>query len=125
MSLDVGARFPFRETCNPDNPEEAFLWMLVALPGQNGAPLILPVEYLRLVSKRLWECGARPVADPVIKYRAPTGTEPHWASAPGTWVAADTPDPVPHPAKKAVSLLTAQQKAELLDALLAEQESQP
>lgn len=119
--IDTDFRFPRRENCDPTVPETAFLWMLVALPGQNGAPLIMPIEYLRLVSKRLWDCGARPVEAPTLKYKAPTGSEPHWAAAPGTWVDATEPDAEPQPMKRAASMLTAQQKAELLDLLLKEQ----
>ena len=75
--------FPLRENCDPTNPDEAFLWMLVALPYQTGAQLVMPVEYLQMVSRRLWECGARPAAAPTIKYRPPSGSEPNWMSAPG------------------------------------------
>lgn len=106
--------FPLRENCNPDNPEEAFLWMLVALPYQTGAQLVMPVEYLQLISKRLWDCGARPTAEPIIKYRPPSGSEPNWMSAPGRWVKASDPDPKPNPVRQAVAALTMQQRAELL-----------
>ena len=106
--------FPTRENCNPEDPYQAFLWMLVALPYQTGAQLVMPVDYLQLVSKRLWECGARPVTDPTVKYRPPTGCEPNWMSAPGRWVDVNDPDPTPNPIKAVVKELTMQQKAELL-----------
>ena len=106
--------FPLRENCDPEVPEECFLWMLVALPqGKAGAPLIMPVEYLRLISKRLWECGARPAAAPIIKYRAPSGSRPHWMMSPGSWVPVDTPDPPKNPTQDMWDRLTMQQKEEL------------
>lgn len=111
--MDNPTDFPLRETCDLDDPEEAFLWMLVAMPGMKGAPLIMPVEYLRMLSKRIWDCGGRPVADPVIKYRKPSGTDPHWLTAPGSWVSVDEPDPEPNTTKQVWDMLTAQQKAEL------------
>jgi hypothetical protein len=109
----TGYDFPVRETCDPNNPEEAFLWMLVALPHQKGAPLIMPPEYLRLISKRLWDCGARPVEEPIIKYRRPGGTDPHWMMSPGSWVSLDAADPPANPSKAAWDSLTRQQKAEI------------
>lgn len=107
--------FPLRENCNPDDPYQAFLWMLVALPGQNGGQLILPIGYLQYVSKRLWDLGARPTEAPVLKYRKPSGTEPHWMTSPGAWVPIDAPDDDPRtPARRAADSLAAVQKAELL-----------
>lgn len=107
--------FPVRENCDPNNPYEVFLWMLVALPGQNGGQLIMPVTYLQLVSKRLWDLGCRPAEAPTLKYRRPTGLEPHWMTSPGTWVPVDTPDDDPRtPARRAADSLLPLQKAELL-----------
>ena len=109
----MSADFPTRETCDPADPEEAFLWMLVAWPGMRGGQLAMPVEYPRMVSKRLWDCGARPVGEPVIKYRRPAATDPHWLTSPGSWVAIDEPDPDPNPARDAVMKLSPQQQAEV------------
>ena len=109
--------FPTQENCNPDDPYQAFLWMLVAFPYQQGAQLIMPVDYLQLVSKRLWDCGARPSGEQRIKYRPPSGSEPNWMTAPGRWVDVNEPDPQPDPIKTAVKGLTTQQKAELLKEL--------
>ncbi|MGV9616826.1 phage gene 29 protein family protein [Nocardia xishanensis] len=91
MSSD--GQFPTRDNCNPADPEEAFLWMLVGLPGLKGAPLLLPIQHLRAVSRRLWDCGARPAEDPVIKYRPPRVGDPHWLVSPGTWTDINDPDP--------------------------------
>ena len=114
--------FPTRENCDPANPYEAFLWMLVALPGQQGGQLVMPVDYLQLISERIWLCGGRPTEEPVIKYRPPSGTEPNWITSPGSWVDIDAADPQPNPAKRALSVLTAQQKAELLAELEKERD---
>ena len=106
--------FPTRENCDPTNPYQAFLWMLVAMPYQKGAQLVLPVDYLQLVSKRLWDCGVRPVQEPVIKYQKPLSTDPNWLTSPGSWVDPDTPNRDPRtPTEKAVDNLTNQQAAEL------------
>ena len=113
--------FPTRDNCNPDDPEEAFLWMLVALPYQQGAQLVMPISYLRFISKRLWECGARPVSEPIIKYRPPTGSEPNWMTSPGRWVDVGEELPEPTPMSKAVAALTQPQRAELLAELQRQQ----
>ncbi|MFG1796683.1 DUF2744 domain-containing protein [Nocardia sp. NPDC049149] len=91
--MSVSGQFPIRDNCDPTDPEEAFLWMLVGLPGLKGAPLLLPVQHLRAVSRRLWDCGARPVGEPVIKYRPPRAGDPHWLLSPGTWTDINDPDP--------------------------------
>ncbi len=109
--------FPVRENCDPNDPEEAFLWMLVALPYQQGGQLVMPVPYLRMVSRRLWECGARPVESPTVRYEPPTGLEPNWMTAPGSWVPADSPAKQRYTAKDVVAGLSVQQKAEFRDAL--------
>jgi hypothetical protein len=107
--------FPTKENCDPNNPYQAFLWMLVAMPYMKGAQLVLPVDYLQFVSKRLWDCGARPITDPVIKYQKPAATDANWLTSPGTWVAVDAPDPeAGRPVEVAVDSLKSQQQAELL-----------
>lgn len=85
---------PTREICNLEDPEEMFLWMFVALPGLKGAPMLLPMEYYRGVSKRLYELGARLTEDATLKYQLPRSGDPHWISGMGQWVPLDTPDPV-------------------------------
>jgi hypothetical protein len=107
--------FPLRQNCDPKDPYQAFLWMLVALPGQQGGQLVMPVGYLQLVSKRLWDLGARPVEEPTLKYRKPGNLAPNWLTSPGDWVSLDTPDDDPRtPARKAADSLVPLQKAELI-----------
>lgn len=110
--------FPTRENCDPNNPYQAFLWMLVALPYQNGAQLAFPVDYLQFVSKRLWELGCRPVEEPMWKYQQPLNTDPNWLTSPGSWVPVETPDrDSRRPVEKAVDGLIHTQQAELVKEL--------
>ena len=107
--------FPTRENCDPNNPYQAFLWMLVAMPYMKGAQLVLPVDYLQFVSKRLWDCGVRQVEDPTIKYQKPAATDANWMTSPGSWVPADAPDrEAGRPVEIAVDSLQNQQQAELV-----------
>lgn len=113
---------PTRETCDLNDPKEMFLWMFVAMPGLNGAPLVMPIDYLMMLSEHMYECGARLTADPIKKYRPPASTEPHWATSPGTWVPIDAPDPVPDPVGDLLARMGNQQKAALREALIADKE---
>ena len=107
--------FPLRENCEPDNPYQAFLWMQVAPPGLHGAPLLMNISYLQLMSKRLWDLGSRPVEQPILKYRRPLGSDPNWIYSPGSWVPIDAPDDDPRtPARRAADVYTSIQKAELM-----------
>lgn len=107
--------FPTRERCDLSDPSEAFLWMFAALPGVKGGPLIMPVSYYREVSKRLWDLGARPVAEPTLEWVAPTASDPNWMTSPGRWVEAGTA-PLPseeESARQAAELMSSQQRDEL------------
>jgi hypothetical protein len=87
-----------------------------------GAPLIMPIEYFRHVSKRLWDLGARPSAEPTLEWVAPSATEPNWLTSPGRWVpAGSAPKRSEHDqAREGVARMSLQQKAELLKALKAD-----
>lgn len=80
--------FPTRANCDPDDPEEFALWAFVALPNVKGAPLIMPVEFYRQVSKHLHELGFRHVEAPEKEWVPPSANDPHWATSPGRWVPA-------------------------------------
>jgi hypothetical protein len=114
--------FPTRDNCDPENPEEAFLWMFAGLPLVKGAPLIMPIEYFRHVSKRMWDLGARPAAEPLLEWVAPSATEPNWLTSPGRWVpAGEAPKRSEHDqARDGIARMSLQQKAELLKALKAD-----
>lgn len=106
---------PTRDNCDPTNPYQAFLWMLVAMPYVKGAQLVFPIDYLQLVSKRLWDCGVRPVEEPVIKYQKPLSTDPNWLTSPGSWVPINAPDRAERrPVEEVVDTLINQQQAELV-----------
>ncbi|QDH92818.1 minor tail protein [Gordonia phage Bakery] len=85
--------FPTVDNCDPDDPDQFAVWALVGLPGQNGAPLPLPVTILRLVSRRLWNLGFRYHPElRTLKYRKPQTDNPNWLISPGEWVSMDAPD---------------------------------
>lgn len=84
MAVPVG-ELPTRDNCDLNDPEEAFLWMLVAMPGMKGAPIPFPMEYLRLVSKRIWNCGGRVVAEQSEWYHAPRAGDISPMFAAGEW----------------------------------------
>ena len=112
------SKFPTQANCDARDPEEAFLWMLAGSPGMKGAPLPFPISYLRQVSKRLWDCGARPHQRlQTIKYRPPAMSDPHWLTAPGQWVDKHEPDPVDVDVKAIVSSLSQGDKVKLKQAL--------
>jgi hypothetical protein len=82
--------FPTKENCDPNDPEEVFLWLFAAMPGVKGAPFIMPIEYYRNVSKFLWEQGLRHVEPQMWEYCPPEASSPSvWTSA-GKWVPVGT-----------------------------------
>lgn len=84
-------QIPTRNTCDLTDPEEMFLWCFTGAGGVTGAPLLMPTDYYRALSRHLHDCGARLTAEPVVKWRAPTDTlSPLLAQ--GEWVPADEPD---------------------------------
>ena len=104
------SEFPTRENCDPNDPEEALLWMLMGLPGMRGAAMIMPVKVLRMWSKRLWDCGARPSADPTVFYHPPKAGDINPTFAAGQWK--ETPY-VPTESPVDVSKLSMAMKLEL------------
>ena len=114
--------FPTRENCDPANPYEAYLWALVAFPYQQGAQLVMPVDYLQFVSKRLWDCFGPPNPEwqPLIRYQKPLNTDPNALTSPGSWVPADAPvRDERRPVEVAVDSLINQQRSELADELVS------
>ena len=87
---------PLRESCDLDDPMEKFLWMLVALPGQNGGQQAMPSSYNMLVSQALHKRGAMlkceacgHMKEPEEVYVPPSAQDAHWMTSPGRWVPAD------------------------------------
>ena len=97
--VDVLQDLPTRENCDPNNPEEAFLWMFVGLPGVNGASMIMGPDYYRQVSRQIWELGGRPVEEPIKHLER------------GRWVY-ENPDDEPEPVQEMYARLAAVQRAQ-------------
>lgn len=115
-----GRGVPTRESCDPENPRQAFLWMFTAPPGQAGAPLMMPTEYFEVLSWRLWVLGARPSAEPTQKWQAPqSATANPWTAA-GKWVDINTPDPEQRTIAQLMRELPAADRAEIRSAVLAD-----
>lgn len=87
-----GVGVPTRDNCDIDNPRQTFLWMYTALPGMQGAPLLMPTEYWEMVSWRQCVLGGGLVAEPGLKYQPPLNMANPWTAA-GAWVPLGTPDP--------------------------------
>lgn len=90
---------PTWDNCDPNDPEEKFLPLFVALPGMKGAPLLLPISYFRGVSRRLDDGGAMMRCESCgyekpkkIKWRAPIEGRYGGYTAQGSWVDINEPD---------------------------------
>lgn len=59
MALKDG-ELPTVDNCDITDPEEAWLPALIAFPGIKGAPIPFPIEYLKILSKRLHAFGGPP-----------------------------------------------------------------
>lgn len=119
--------FPLAHLCNPHCPEESWLPALVGLPGMQGASMAMPLQYMRMWSKRLYDWGGP--CDPekrVTFYHPPRAGEINPMFAAGEWK--DTP---PDPAAASgidVNKLSGALKAELarqLDEQKADQQAPP
>jgi hypothetical protein len=118
---------PTRENCDLSDPQQEFLWMLVALPGMNGGQQAMPTSYNMLVSQHLSECGAMlqcpecgHMKEPLKVYVPPAASDAHWLTSPGRWM---PPDKAPagrsgDAIDKLVQGLSQQQKAAFLERLL-------
>ena len=84
---------PVRELCDLNDPEEMFLWALLAQDDVNGAQVMVSIQHLRTISKRIYQVGGRLVADPVIKYRAPAVAPLTPFGDQGRFVPIDEPEP--------------------------------
>ncbi|WP_378735420.1 DUF2744 domain-containing protein [Nocardia brasiliensis] len=82
---------PTVDNCNPDCPEESFLPFLVGLPGMRGASMAVPLSGLKMWSVRIWNGGARRVAEQREFYWPPRAGEINPLFAAGEWK--DEPPP--------------------------------
>lgn len=74
--------------CDLGKPDEHFLWALVNIGGDIGAPLLLPESIMRKWSEHLFYCGFR--FDPDLQqrwYEPPAGdsSESFWSAPGGKW----------------------------------------
>ncbi|WP_280451536.1 phage gene 29 protein family protein [Nocardia cyriacigeorgica] len=83
--------FPTVDNCNPQCPSEAFLPFLVGLPGMRGASMAVPISGLKSWSVRIWNGGARRVAEQREFYWPPKAGEINPLFAAGEWK--DEPPP--------------------------------
>lgn len=112
---------PTRENCNLDDPQEMFLYMLVALPGTRGGQQTMPSSYNMLVSEALWRRGAMLkcekcgyMKDPEEVYVPPAADDPHWMTSPGRWMPKDkAPKRDGNPIDRSIEDLTHQQRSAL------------
>lgn len=114
--------FPTKENCDPDDPEEFALWAFPGLPGVNGGQFIMPIEYFRLVSKRLWDLGFRLVEEPTLEYVPPGVNDANWATSAGKWVESGSvsdEEKIRAAMTIGIARMGHQQKVEFFTALLA------
>lgn len=84
---------PTRENCDPDDPQQMYLYGFVGLPGMNGGALGFPSSVLMLWSEHFYKlfgpvkcesCGH--MKEPEKVYVPPSAEDPHWMTSPGRWV---------------------------------------
>ncbi|WP_019932353.1 DUF2744 domain-containing protein [Nocardia sp. BMG111209] len=110
---------PLRENCDPNKPEEAFLWALVGLPGQQRAPLTVHPDVLRKWSKHLWELGFRHYPDlQANEYHPPARGVGQWFEGAGRWLPTGTPR-VARSTAPNLTELTAHESALIIEQLRA------
>ncbi|MFC4126445.1 phage gene 29 protein family protein [Nocardia rhizosphaerae] len=86
---------PLQHECNPNDPEDAFLWALVGLPGPRNGPLLVPQQVLGKWSKHLWDLGFRHhPEEQTLEYHPADPAGEHWLAQSGNWVPVGTPRPV-------------------------------
>ncbi|PXX52631.1 uncharacterized protein DUF2744 [Nocardia tenerifensis] len=108
---------PSLDQCNPDDPNEAFVWALVGLPGPQNSPLLVHPDVLRQWSKHLWDLGFRHYPDEQTKeYHPPARGLTHWLNGSGQWAEKGAPRPAESSAPD-VSELTPDERAHLVEQL--------
>lgn len=88
---------PTQATCDPENPEEHALWALVNFAGVVGAPLLLPLKFMRGLAHHLWRAGFRHHPElQEIYYQPPQMKKAGvWEGVAGKWVEAEAPGQIP------------------------------
>lgn len=110
---------PLHEHSNPNKPDEAFLWALVGLPGQQRAPLMVHPDVLRKWSKHLWDLGFRHYPELQTKeYHPPARGIDQWFNGSGDWLPAGTPKAA-HSTAPNMAELTVHERGRIIEALHA------
>lgn len=102
-------QFPLRVNCNPNCPEESYLWALMGIPGTSGAPQV--VMFAKLTSAHLYRLFGPP-PEPALKYRPPSGRDSNWMTGVGKWVPLDEPEPEKPTIQKVVAQMSQADRAE-------------
>ncbi|MFR9750498.1 DUF2744 domain-containing protein [Nocardia sp. 004] len=85
---------PLQHECDPNDPEQAFLWALIGLPGPRNGPLLVPQQVLGKWSKHLWDLGFRHhPEEQTLEYHPSVPGGEHWLAQSGNWVPVGTPKP--------------------------------
>lgn len=85
---------PSQEECNQNDPEDAFVWAFVGLPGPRNGPMLVPQQVLGKWSKHLWDLGFRHhPQEQMLEYHPAVPGSEHWISQAGNWVPVGTPRP--------------------------------
>ncbi|MGW4371038.1 phage gene 29 protein family protein [Nocardia takedensis] len=105
---------PAQQDCDQDNPEDAFVWAFVGLPGPRNGPMLVPQQQLRKWSRHLWELGFRHHPEhQELEYHPATPEGEHWLFQAGSWVPVGTPRP-PSTGELSVADLSAAERQELV-----------
>ncbi|WP_019932352.1 DUF2744 domain-containing protein [Nocardia sp. BMG111209] len=105
---------PLHEHCDQDEPEEAFVWALIGLPGPRNSPLLVHPHTLGEWSKHLWDLGFRHAPDDQAKeYHPPARGHRHWLNGSGQWLPQGAPRAT-LPGLPDVTELTADERAHLV-----------
>ena len=125
-----------QDQCNPENPEEHFLWALQMMPTFAGIGAVTNSGFLRQWSMHLWKCGflhrdyLEKLADEngnihvsqlppqQIKLQKPFRGPRHQYNNAARWVDANTPDPEPMRIPD-VRRYTDQERQAVVDQLIA------
>lgn len=106
-------RFPRQQDCDPENPEEHFLWALTQIPYNDRVTQPIQQKIARVMSKHLTNCGfvhadyLRSKADEngyihvsqlpeqQVKLQMPHRGQQHYMNGMAVWVPMDAEDPDP------------------------------
>lgn len=113
---------PLQSNCDMAKPDEHFLWALMNIGGDIGAPMLLPKEIMRKWSEHLYFCGFRHVPECQQRwYTPPAGSDSLWDGAGGKW-GEEPVNPAADEVDRILSTLPTGLKATMLERLKDEDE---